>query len=296
VRDESDVIQLSVLHHLRVGCTRVLIVDNGSSDATPRILRRLSQRYPVNWTRDGGRFLQAEITTELAREAARQGSDWVVPFDADEFWWSDRRRLPDVLAGSAAGALQARVVNFVQRRGQHRPTAGALARMTWRAETVRAERPARELVESSQIAFVEIDYPPKHVFRAVETVEISKGNHIVSGIPGPVDATDTLVCLHAPLRSRAVLETKAATAQRVHEENPDPDSAWQTKRWGRLAAEDSLDSEWAANSQVSGALNVAGVARPLVVDTRLHDVVMSVMSRSERLRVRLASIREQHGA
>src|SRR5438876_5489205 len=114
--------------------------------------------------------------------------------------------------------------------------------------------------------------------------EISKGNHAVSGVPGPIEETAALVCLHAPLRSRAVLAAKAATASRVHEEDPDPGIAWQTKRWGRLAAEGRLDEEWAANSQAHGTLDVRGTSRPLTFDTTLRDVVKPWLSLPQRLR------------
>ena len=115
-------------------------------------------------------------------------------------------------------------------------------------------------------------------------VEISKGNHAVSGVPGPIEETAALVCLHAPLRSGAVLAAKAAMAPRVHEEHPDPGIAWQTKRWGRLAAEGRLDEEWAANSQAHGTLDVRGTSRPLTFDTTLRDVVKPWPSLPQRLR------------
>lgn len=293
VRDEADILRLSLLHHLAIGCDDILVIDNGSTDDTPHILRKLSRRYPVRWTREEGPFRQAERTTELAREAARAGADWVVPFDTDEFWWAQGGSLRAVLAASSAGALRARVANFVQHRKQLRPSSAAVARMTWRAEPVRLPTPARELVEAGEIAFVEINYPPKHVARAGAGIEISKGNHQVAGIPGPIEQTEALVCLHAPLRSRVALENKAATAPRQRYDDPDPSSSWHTKRWGRLAEEGRLDEEWAANSQIRGVLGLPDIERKLVFDTTLRDVVISRMFLPRRLRWRLASLWER---
>src|SRR3712207_6180913 len=93
VRNEVDIIRLSVLHHLSLGLHRLLIVDNGSTDGTDEELKRLEQDKRVSWTRDTSQYRQSEILTELAREAHRLGADWVVPFDADEFWSTGSYRL-----------------------------------------------------------------------------------------------------------------------------------------------------------------------------------------------------------
>ena len=86
VRDEVDIVRLCVLHHLTAGCERILVVDNGSSDGTTTVLRRLAKRTPVSWTFDPGPYAQDELMTGLVGEAARAGADWVLPLDADEFW------------------------------------------------------------------------------------------------------------------------------------------------------------------------------------------------------------------
>jgi hypothetical protein len=45
----------------------------------------------------------------LAREAIRQGADWVIPFDADEFWW--------MTGGNVREALRRVGGRGVRRRG-----------------------------------------------------------------------------------------------------------------------------------------------------------------------------------
>jgi hypothetical protein len=288
VRDEADIVRMTLLYHLAIGCDNILVIDNGSTDATPRVLEKLSRRYPVEWVRDDGPFRQAELTTELAREAARNGADWVVPFDADEFWWSRMMSLRSLLEESSAGVLQTRVVNFVQRRRQHRSSRSSIARMTWRAETVMSSIDPYYLVGDGKIAYVEGVYPPKHVARATASIDIGKGNHEVRGVPGPLELTDDLVCLHAPLRSRHELEKKADTAPRAWEESSDPMSSWQPKRWGRLASEGGLAEEWAANSQRRGNLDLMGTKRPLVFDTLLSDLVAPWLPLPQRLFRQLA--------
>jgi len=288
VRDEADIVRMTLLYHLAIGCDNILVIDNGSTDATPRVLEKLSRRYPVEWVRDDGSFRQAELATELAREAARNGADWVVPFDADEFWWPRMMSLRSLLEESSAGVLQTRMVNFVQRRRQHRSSRSSIARMTWRAETVRSSVFEGDLVEAGEISYVEGIYPPKHVARATASIDIGKGNHAIGGVPGPLELTDDLVCLHAPLRSRHELEKKAAIAPRTYRENLDPRSSWQHRRWGRLASEGGLAEEWAANSQRRGNLDLMGTKRPLVFDTLLSDLAAPWLPLPQRLFRQLA--------
>jgi hypothetical protein len=283
VRNEADVVQLSVLHHLAIGCDNVLVADNGSSDGTVAILRRLARVYPVRWTRVDGPYRQSETMTELAREAAHDGADWIVPFDADEFWWPRGGSLRDALDQRPGDALRARVVNFVQQRSQHRSSPSAILRMTCRASPVGTVEAGRELVEAEEIGFVEIVYPPKHLARASPTLEIAVGNHGVSGLSGSVEETRDILCLHAPLRSKEGLIAKAAWASRARYQYPDPGTNWHIKRWGILAGEGRLHEEWAANSSLSGSLDLSGNRRPLVYDTTLRDAVARLMPRHKRL-------------
>jgi hypothetical protein len=82
-----------------------------------------------------------------------------------------------------------------------------------------------------------------------------------------------LVCLHAPLRSRACLERKADHGVRSQEAGTTAEFDWHLKRWARLRAADGLNQEWAANSYVDTSLDVYGQARPLVVDLRLRNAI-----------------------
>lgn len=219
VRNEADIVGITVLHHLSLGLNRILILDNGSTDGTDEILRDLAkQDRRVTLIQDDSPFNQAEITTELAREAHRWGADWILPFDADEFWWARRGHFRKRLADSDAGALRGSFINFVQARGQYESTSEALLTMTRRvAEPVPPGERCRELVESHQIGFVEKAYTPKWISRPTKEIEISRGNHSVTNIRGEHEKSNGIVCLHAPLRSRALLESKMERSHRLTE-------------------------------------------------------------------------------
>ncbi len=271
VRNEADIVRVNVLHHLALGVDRFLIVDNGSEDGTDQILHDLSLSGRVSFTRYSGPWRQAEITTQLALEAFRRGADWVIPIDADEFWYAPGGDLRGVLTESAAGALGVKVVNFVQRRQQQEASPDALLHMTGRApEPVGPLDRVQELVCTRANAFVEMMYPPKWMSRASLALHIGVGNHEVMGVLGPLEDTDAVVCLHAPLRSRSVFEAQVGHAKRAVEAGNL--KTWHWERWKRLAERGESDLEWRSNSYEEGCLDVYGVAHPLVVDLRLRDL------------------------
>lgn len=279
VRNEADIIGLTVLHHLRLGLDRVLVTDNGSTDGTGEVLQRIARADSrLRYFSDDRMFNQAATATELAREAYRQGADWVLPFDADEFWWSARGvSLRDVLEGSDAGSLYTVPLNFIQSRCQKEATPDAVMRATYRAyETVPIGNLARQLLEAHKVGMSQIAYPPKHVVRLTDSVEIGRGNHSVRGTRGESRMDENLLCLHLPLRSRALLESKTERSRRLAEAGL-TGGAWHVWHWAREIARGNLEEEWAANSQQDGQLDVYGESYNLLFDPRLKNIAKPLL-------------------
>jgi hypothetical protein len=290
VRDEADIIAVNVLHHLNAGIDRFLIVDDGSSDGTDDVLRELSRDERVRWSRQTGLFQQAATTTALAREACRQGADWVLPIDADEFWYTPGGDLHDVLAATNASALEVEIVNFIQRRAQIDRSSEALLHATRR--TISPIGPVdrtRQLVESRQIAFVEMQYPSKWISRASTGVEIAQGNHGVAGVPGSHTPIDSIACLHVPIRARTCLASRLAHGRRVEEIGLPAGFAWHVRRLIPLDADAGLDAEWRANSYEGDWLDVHGALHPVVFDPRLRDLVAPWMAPAAAVSARALS-------
>ena len=274
VRSEADIIALTLRYHLQLGLDRIFVLDNASSDETDKILERLARADDrIRWTRHEGEFQQAELTTGLAQEAFRAGADWIVPFDADEFWYAPGRAFREVLASSKAGALRAQVIHYIQTREQLQRSPKALLTMTRRASWTIGPPDGRGLVETQKIGYVEAMYLPKWISRATADLEIGAGNHVVDNLVAKAETTAELVCLHAPIRSRATLVQKAAQSRRLEAARRPTADGWHTHRVRRLLEEDSIDAEWAANSYKDDALDVYGMRRPVVFDPTLRDAV-----------------------
>lgn len=113
VRNEADIIADTVAHLFRQGVDGVLVADNGSTDATLEVLHDLAGRYPLYVGTDSEpAYYQAQKMTLLARLAAECGADWIVPFDADEWWFGAAgERLVDTLRRSETGVAAALLFN-----------------------------------------------------------------------------------------------------------------------------------------------------------------------------------------
>ena len=100
VKNEADIIESFVRHNLRQ-VNELLLIDHGSTDRTPEILRALQQEgLALRVERSEALHnLQDVQCSRLARQAFADGADWVIPLDADEFIApAPGRRLADLLS------------------------------------------------------------------------------------------------------------------------------------------------------------------------------------------------------
>ena len=98
VKNEADIIESSVRHCFDQGVDAMLIADNGSTDGTRELVYQLSKSLPIILVDDPIFAYEQDVKmTALANGARRFGAKWVVPFDADEFWFAEDTSLGDRL-------------------------------------------------------------------------------------------------------------------------------------------------------------------------------------------------------
>ena len=273
VRNAADIIAIQLLHHFSTVFDVMYIVDHSSTDGTDAVIARAARRFPIRWMRYAGHFVQGEITTELAHLAHKDGADWIVPVDSDEFWWTPGGDLRSLLTATDAAAIECDVVNFVQRRDVTENHPQGLLTMTRRpAKTVGSLLDAHELGRTRRAGFVEVPFPTKWIARASATLEIFRGDHVVAGVRGRRIRSSEIQCLHAPLRSKSVLYGRAVHGSDLARIDSDPETGWQMHCIRRSVAAGRTDAEWAANSYAGEALDVDGVEHPVIVDNRLRDI------------------------
>lgn len=289
VRDEVDIVRINVLHHLHTACDRIIVVDNGSSDGTTAVLKRLAAKLPVDWTVDNGEFTQSEIVSAMADDARVKGAEWVLPLDADEFWNGTRDVRELAGANPDAGAIRAHRIEFIQDRAQRRRSARALLTMTRRIEHPEEGVDAIDRFLARQLSMFETQPAPKLIFRAVPGLVIDDGAHAGSGLAGEVIDTTEFVVFHAPLRASVDLRRRALSADRHMRDPDDPYKSVQTRFWSERLAENDLDRLWPSVSySADGTLDVWGRTVPTIEDARLADLLgLWVRSPREQLLARL---------
>lgn len=163
VRNEADVIGSTVTHLLDQGLDRLIVVDHGSTDATPDILADLASVLPVHVGTDAEpAWYQGRKMSYLAHLAWRAGADWIVPFDADEHWYAEDMSVADHLRSAPEPVVRAAIHEAL-------PASGL------RALDVKADDAVR--IDARPTGVVKV------AFRAVSGLDVVEGNHEVH-LPG----------------------------------------------------------------------------------------------------------------
>jgi glycosyltransferase involved in cell wall biosynthesis len=225
VRDERDTIGGVLDHLLAEGIQRILVVDHLSRDGTSEILAEYAGRCPVTVVRlnlEG--FRQGDVMTVLARYAARRGARWIIPFDADELWFSrGRRTLAEHLLGCDDAVVRAAMWDYLPTEEDDPSQSNPFERMAYR------RRAAPGSPAWSKVAF-----------RAYRRAVLSVGNHAVRR-PGPVG--NGLAIAHYQFRSREQFIRKVTQGNAALEAAGLSERAG--RHWRDLAAHrDELDRLW----------------------------------------------------
>ena len=252
VKDEADIIP-TVICHMMTQVDFIVVANNMSTDATPKILDDLCAEFPtdhgrLDWDQPAGSRLLVVYDDDPAYEQSRKmthlahhahdyfGADWIVPFDADEIWYSP---FHDTIS-EALDAVGPQWLVVPCALYDHVATADdpeifdepdPVARLGWRRITKTAM--------------------PKVACRWREDLTIKMGNHGASYAGGPTIFDEVLVARHFPNRSVDQLVRKVrngAAAYKLTNFHESVGAHW--REWGQLldqsgpSAIEDLFNEW----------------------------------------------------
>lgn len=177
VRDDADIVQDTIRNMLNQGVDKVYACTSGG--AASRAVADLNS--PQVWTIQefDHEFHQATLMNLLGEYAGDNGAEWVIPFDADEYWGTlGGRNIADTLR-----ALPRRVGKVYATLWHHQ---------TWDDKVVPAER------------------LPKVAYRWHPDARVHMGQHDVDMPPG-LDSINVLTVRHWQFRDYAHFKEKIAT-------------------------------------------------------------------------------------
>lgn len=220
VKDEADIISATI-EHMLTQVDDIIVADNGSTDGTREIL----ESYPITVIDDPEvGYYQSYKMTRLARVARNQGAEWIVPFDADEIWYSPFGIIKEVLEGLAPQWLVASAALYDHVSSSEDPLeSNPIKRIGWRRS-----------------------YPGalhKVACRYRDDLVIQQGNHGAWYEGGGTQQDGLLVIRHFPYRSREQFIRKAkngAAAYAATNLSADTGAHW--RGYGRILEEHGEDA------------------------------------------------------
>ena len=164
--------------------------------------------------------------TVLAHRAWQAGADWIIPFDADEFWFAKGATLKTYLTASKSNVLSADFVHMV-------PT----------------EPAPDNLITADFCVDTQPAFPGKVAFRSHPLAVLEPGNH---GVTRPGPSASGLAIAHVQYRSPDQIARKVrqgTSAARLTGE----DLAWFSPHWEAASrlSDETIAEVW-QNSRTGG--------------------------------------------
>ena len=168
VRNEQDIVVPCLKHLLAQGVDHLLVADNLSDDDTPALLEQLAASdRRIHLARDiEPAYFQAEKMTHLARSAQRAGADWIIPFDADEFWFAEEGSLREFFVRATADPSTPKTIRALLH------------------DTIPTETTAVPPTQATYVMDSTWTPPGKVAYRAHRLALLTMGNHGVKRVGG----------------------------------------------------------------------------------------------------------------
>lgn len=249
VRDEEDILERNILHHLSHGFDQIAVMDNGSKDETPAILERLAKHHPLTIVNQPSTdYRQDEWATQLAMLLAEAGIDWAISLDADEFLTlgeEDRERIDTGEITWPAAVPRHNVL----------PGTENLDAVTFDqlAALFRVVKPLGSVTRTGPDTDPEFPmmlrtFPGKLLFPTAGLRSVFRGCHQVAHTAETRGECPGSLIRHFPVRSRKKFLDKLDQAEQrfAQEKGVGASTSWHIRRWVRQRANGKFEGEYAS--------------------------------------------------
>jgi hypothetical protein len=183
--------------------------------------------------------------TGLARIAAEFGADWIVPFDADEFWLApEGLQFQDCLSNLPEDVTkcEVKVQNYVQEASVKEFHYTDMSTVKFRAveQEYLNESQSQKAVASGKTSFICVPFLSKVIFRASPDVVVQTGNHNVS-FPldkSPVGSPTGIRIAHLPYRASSLLKSRVSDGQKLQQAKFHKSVGWHSQRLVTMSPDD----------------------------------------------------------
>jgi hypothetical protein len=253
VRNEIDVIEFCIEHHLAQGLDYIFICDNGSTDGTLEYLKnKSSSDSRVILYEEAGNFHQEKIINKLSALAYENNCQWVVPFDADELWFSEDT-LKINLSNITEASVKIKLQDFIQSSDIISPRTNTYLPIKWRLEENLQQLNLEDVVKGNR-SMIENPSFYKYIVRTSEKLNISPGAHSFGGQEQTFYEGNEFKAYHIPIRSYQALINKAEQGQRLIDAGYPEGHGWHVQRYAKIYQSGLLLDEWNRNSEVDGKI------------------------------------------
>ncbi len=130
-KNEADIIDLMLRHHMSLGLAGMILFDNLSCDGTGEIASAVPGVVVVE---DSDELHNQECKNrKMTKMAMDRGADWILAIDADEFWYlTTFSTIPEMLAASSLDTFRVPGHNQVCTVLDDRSDPSPVRRMRWR--------------------------------------------------------------------------------------------------------------------------------------------------------------------
>ncbi|WP_165493148.1 glycosyltransferase family 2 protein [Hylemonella gracilis] len=238
VKNEEDTIETNIRFHADQGVDAFIVMDNGSTDATPEILKILQKEYDLTVVHNASTaYKQSEWMTGMARQARRElGADLVISNDADEFWSThDGSSLKSKLT-SQESVVTVRRYNFILDEAQGEDRDGYVHCSNRVINPILYTSQEYEVQKKLSMPLQRI--APKVIVNPVGLLHINGGNHRAKHIMFWRNrVSEDIVVDHYPILSYRNFEKKIQSRQIIRTLHPERRLNVHYRRW--LASLDS---------------------------------------------------------